>query len=316
MKFPTLSTRLSGSLCIAIAAMTGAVPANAETLSVSGIYPAQSDDAVDVHSIAVEDFSGDAGTQLSFAVTDALGDVTIQGDRWFNVVPMASAGDPPDAIMRGIANTEVQSLRARDKTVKKCVEKDDNGKCLREADRKIPCRTLQVTFNPDVRLMSTGGGTIYSRRDSIVRSQTYCSDSSVRPTTDSLLKPMVEQFAGTLRYDLAPVARREDIRVLESRDGLRKEDKDAFKRAIKLTKHDPYGACQAFSALEQANPQSVSVLFNIGLCLESEGKLDKAAEYYRRAAAADPGKNNPGSGLGRISSRRRAEQQLQEHGAG
>ena len=94
---------------------------------------------------------------------------------------------------------------------------------------------------------------------------------------------------------------------------MSKPDQTAFKAALKLTKNDVAGACRAFAALEASNPQNITVLFNIGLCSESEGALEEAAARYEAVLALSPRKLEPQEGLARIASRRRAERQLSIH---
>ena len=75
---------------VSIGLFLGAVsfgPAQAEVLPVDGIYPAGIDAAIPVERIAIESFDGDSGTALSFAITDALQAVVIDGQPWFQVVP-------------------------------------------------------------------------------------------------------------------------------------------------------------------------------------------------------------------------------------
>ena len=71
-----------------------------------------------------------------------------------------------------------------------------------------------------------------------------------------------------------------------------------------------------FGELRAANPQNVTILFNIGLCTERLGELDTATEFYEQALAVSPRKLEPQDGLARIASRLRARQQLALHYGG
>ncbi|MBD3730804.1 MAG: hypothetical protein IE933_13980 [Sphingomonadales bacterium] len=299
-----------------LAAAAGSVafgPLAAETLPVSGLYPANSDDALAVHSIALDNFDGRIGTRLSFALADALQDAQVEGRPWFTILPFADSGNPPDAVMRGYADMEVITSKLSDKVNKVCDEKDRDGKCTKEREEKIPCRRMQVTFSPDIRLISTAGGTVYSRRDRLTRSRDYCYDDRTRPAPEDLLEPAIAEFAGTVRSDLVPHYYDGGYRVLETTSGMGKDDKAAFKQAIRLTKSDIGTACRGFMALEPTNPQSAAVIFNIGLCYESAGQLDLAETYYKRALPLDRGKDNAADGLSRIARRYRADRQLDAH---
>jgi len=128
-----------------------------------------------------------------------------------------------------------------------------------------------------------------------------------------MVEELARGFADELRRDLAPTARLEDIRILESRDGIAKADHARFKAAIRQTKNDVAGACAAFDGLLAAYPDAVSLIFNVGLCHESAGELAEASGQYQAALALSPRKLEPQEGLGRIVSRLRAEQQLSIH---
>lgn len=312
MVFRNASVRLAALACV----LGFSSPALAEVIPVSTLYPARNDNAVEVNSIAVENFGGEMGTSLSFAVSDALRDVVIDGDRWFEVVPVTGGSIAPDAVMRGAVYTETDRVRVKDRKRTECVSKDKNGKCLKEEEVTYWCRTLTVTFRPEVRLIAETGELLAVMDKVGTRSATYCQDDKNRPSEDAMTREMIGEFADNARLELAPRAVRESVRVLEVRDGVRKEDQKALKVAIKLTKRDIEGACRAFSALEAGNPASPSVLFNIGLCAERRGDVETAANYYSRALQVDARKPHVSQGLDRLAARRRAEQQVAVHFGG
>ncbi|MXO89864.1 tetratricopeptide repeat protein [Pontixanthobacter aquaemixtae] len=285
--------------------------ASAETLPVAGIYPAQSDAAAAVNTIAVDNFGGDKGASLSFAITDALEAAVIEGEPYFRLYP--TRGDDVDAVLRGAAGLEVVETELEAKKVTKCEERDDDRKCIREKVRFYDCYEIAVSVMPDVRLIARDGAELYSMRDRVTNKERHCTDDYSAPSVDTMAQNLVEQYAGRVRYAFAPFHRNEQIRILESRKGLSREDGRAFRNAVRLTKSDIHASCEAFSALEAANPQHVSVLFNVGLCAEGQGELETAKAYYRRALEVEPGKEYPISGLRRIADRYRADRQLAAH---
>jgi len=173
-----------------------------------------------------------------------------------------------------------------------------------------PVFRLTVRYFPEVRLMAVDGRDLYSHSTSQEASRSYCEDDANIPSANTLLQRMHDRVAHGMRLTLAPVRRYEDVRVLESRKGLGRDDRKSFKQAVKLTKHDVLGACFAFRELEDRNPQHVSVLFNIGLCHENEGDLRAARDYYARTLQVEPGKSYPQIGLSRISDRMLATEQF------
>ncbi len=296
---------------IALVVSASAAPLHAETLPVAGIYPAQSDAAAALNVIAVENFGGDKGASLSFEISDRLEGVTINQERYFSIVP--TSGGDVDAVLRGSAATEVSEIQLDDRKVTKCKKRDKDRKCIDERVTYYECWQINVSLRSDVRLISVNGNELHRYREPLARSEQYCDDDYSTPSVDELASAMVAQVASNIRYDLAPVYRNQGIRVLENRKGMSRDDKRSFRNAVRLTKTDVTAACSGFEALEPGNPQHVSVLFNVGLCAEGQGELEKAAEYYRRALAAEPGKDYPTRGMRRIEDRYRADRQLAAH---
>ena len=306
-------------------------PAQAETLPVAGLYAAGEDAPSGIRLMAIERFGERAGERLALAIDQQLRGAIVEGAPYFDVTfdssrtgtfviydsepgperkPVVVEEGGPDAILRGIARTDVSDSASGTKEVKKCAARDENKKCIREDVTRYECRQLTVSLRPEVRLVSRDGRQLYSHSDSLSTSERYCADSYGSPSADKMLQVLIDRFARTVRLDLAPEYREEQVRLLESRSGIAKADHKAFRNAVKLTKNDPIGACFAFEALEAGNPQDVSILFNLGLCREGEGNLEAAQGYYQRAVATGAGKGAPEQGLARLASRWRAQDQL------
>lgn len=302
-----------GALCTGAALVAALIPGAglAETLPVSGIYPAAHDGAATLNTIAVENFSGESGTALSFAITDALDNAVITNEPYFQIVPVSD--DFIDAVMRGSAGFDTIETELDDREVTKCEKRDKDKKCIKEKVTIYECSELEVSFYPNIRLIATNGTEIYANRDLLTASDSSCEDDSSAPSARELLDGLVENFASSVRYDLAPVFRDQQLRIMESRKGLNRADRRLFREAVNLTKSDIGKSCQGFAALEDANPTHVSVLFNVGLCAEGRADLDAAKSYYERALQLEPGKDYPTLGLQRIADRRRAEAQLEVH---
>jgi tetratricopeptide (TPR) repeat protein len=303
--------------------------AQAETLQVEGNYAAGADAPSRARSIAIAGFAGRGGERLAFAIDSALRRAVIDGRPWFELTfaepprgttytydrdadPAAYRGGA-DAVLRGIAEVEWRDVDDGTRQIEECAAKDDKGKCLEKKKVDVPCRARQVTFRPEVRLVSRQGDLLYGKGDTLTASQRFCQNDEGKPSVDSMVEDLAGQFAWAVRRDLAPEFRAEDIRVLESRDGIVKADRDAFRAAIRLTKTDENAACDAFARLGPNNPRDISVQFNIGLCLESAGDLEVAADVYNDVLAISPRKIEPREGLARIASRLRAAQQIDLH---
>jgi hypothetical protein len=307
----------------------GSITVHAETLPVEGIYAAGTDAPSRARSIAIAGFAGRGGERLAFAIDSALRGAVIEGRPWFELTfaepprgttytydrdadPAAYRGGA-DAVMRGIAEVEWRDRDDGTKQVEECVTRDDRGKCTEKKKVDIPCRAREVTFRPEVRLVAREGELLYGKGDQLTTSRRFCKDEEGSPSVDSMVEELARQFADAVRFDLAPTQRYETIRVLESRDGMSKPDQATFRTALRLTKSDVSEACAVFGELKQGNPQSVTLLFNAGLCLERLGELGTAAQLYEAALAISPRKLEPQEGLRRIASRERAARQVSIH---
>jgi hypothetical protein len=313
---------LAGILAVSGA---GAGALHAETLPVEGIYAAATDAPSRAQTIALADFPGRPGERLAFAIDSALRSAVIEGRPWFAVTFAAPAfgerytydgganprsGGGVDAVMRGIADVQWRDVEAGTSEGEECVTRNANGQCTEKRKVTYLCSAREVSLRPEVRLISREGEMLYGKADTLTASRRYCEDDRTPPAVDAMVEELARSFALAVRRDIAPEYRAEDIRILESRDTIAKEDREAFKTAIRLTKTDVPGACDAFAALEPTNPADVSVLFNIGLCHESAGELDAAEARYRSVLGLRRGKLEAQAGLERIASRRRAERQI------
>jgi tetratricopeptide (TPR) repeat protein len=288
-----------------------AAAGDAETLPVSGVYPAGNDAAAALNVIAVERFGGSDGQLLAIALADKLRAVTIAGKPYFRVVPSRSS-EEVEAVLQGTAQAEATRRESGTREEQICVERDEERKCIRREKREIPCWDHIVRLDATVRLIRVDGEPLHSFDRQEQQSQRYCEGDD-RPSTEGMVRQLANGYADSLRYDLAPVQRANNVRVAESRDGLTGDDNRAFRDAVRKVEDDISGACNAWTALEARHPQNVPVLFNIGLCLESYGRLDEAYGYYERALAVNDDADYPTDGVRRIERRRRAEAQLASH---
>jgi hypothetical protein len=215
--------------------------------------------------------------------------------------------------MRGIAEVTVRDADSGTKEVEECVARDNFEKCTEKKKVTYPCRARNVDLSPELRLVSRRGDLLYAKNDKLTVSRRFCKDEDGSPSVDDMIRELAETFASRVRNDLAPTFRADDIRLLESRAGIAKADHAAFRNALRLTKSDVAAACRAFEALEPTNLTSITVMFNIGLCHESNGDLELAAHIYESVLALGPRKAEPTEGLRRIASRLRAEQQMAAH---
>ena len=309
---------------IALCGVFAAQMASAETIPVSGVYAPEVGVPAEIELVVIDRFGGDLGSDVELALTDALGNVVIRGEPFFELIRPRDLRDAvvevegndgtvhyaplvPDAELRGTVRSEVIERRARDKVERECIARDDDGNCTERREVRIECRELSVRVDPRILLIADNGQQLYSQSASRSDSKRFCEDSFSVPSSLDMANELIDQLVEQVRRDLAPTETRRNIRVMESRRDLQRSDRSAFRDAVRATEENLIAACDVFRALEQSNPAHISVLFNIGLCHESEGDLTGAADYYQRALAVDPDKDYPRDGMRRFRSRERAE---------
>ncbi len=301
-----------GLRLLAAGALLLSSSAQAEVLTVEGIYPAASDGAAAMKAVSVESFGGSDGPDLAIRIEDALRGVEIDGQRYFRVLP-ASARDA-DGVLRGTAIAEINRQRYTEQR-ERCVTKDSGGKCTEKRKEDVRCTRRKIELVPNIRLIARDGSLLHAddQRESVEDSR--CDDNSSQfRSPEDIVRELSNKVAVRLRGALAPAFRRESIRVLEDRKGLSREDGERFKNALRLTKTDGGAACRQWQAIATANPGHAASAFNIGLCDEAAGDLDSAERLYRQAAQLSQASNIAG-GLDRIAARRRATRQLAAHAA-
>lgn len=290
-------------------AMVLAAQASAETIRIDATYPAPNDRAAMLESIAIERFGGEDGPALSILIGDRLRDARIDGAPYFRVLPASLANDA-DAALRGTVSVRVDVSSSSDKEVSRCVKRDDNRNCVERRKEKIPCELASVSVRPTLRLIGIDGDLIHSDGTAASRQVRYCADQD-QPSLDPLVNEALREIADRMRADLAPTQRSDLFRIMESRKRMDRQAAKAFRAAVKLTKRDVAGACNAFEDLEGVIGDQVSLLFNIGLCAEFEEDFARARNYYQRSLDVDASKGYAAQGLYRLERRKRAGQQLE-----
>lgn len=307
-RLPGLATLVAG-IVMPFAASTAV---HAETLPVSGVYPAESDGAAALNRIALESFGGLDGAAVSIALGDRLRGVRIAGQPYFTIVP-AGMGGHAEGVMRGTAAAQVQRQHYSEEH-DGCTDMDGDGKCVKRGKIKVRCERRSISLDASIRLVADNGDLLYASEEPVSQAASRCSDSSreLQPVED-VVRNLAGKLADNIRFGVAPVERSEDVRVMENRKGLPRELQPQFKDAVHLTKNDPAAACREWQAIDQASQNDLSTVFNLGLCAESQGRLGEAERRYRQALSLKPGEPYAAAGLRRIEDRMRADRQLAVH---
>lgn len=299
--------RYSMILAVSLAASA----AQAETINVATLEPATSDGASELRSIVVETFGGDAGSELTFKVEDALSLIDLGNGPYFRIVP-AGTGAGGEGLLRGTANSDLRFTNYTEER-ERCI-KDEQGKCTSAKEKfVVKCRRRVTELAVMLRLVRRDGTLLWSDQRSETMQDSNCEDSnnSFR-ARGAVVRDLAGRVAGKLRTDFAPSRGRLDVRVDESRKGLSKPDADRFKAIVRMVKdRNVPGACQGWRDLAVTNPGHLPTQFNIGLCAESAGDDATAETQYRTAQSLTAAR----LGLDRIARRARAQRQIAAHEA-
>lgn len=300
---------------LALAAVCAlASPAMAETLRVEGTAPAGSDAAAALRVVAVEQFGGGGGADLSFRIEDALRGASFRGQPWLRVVPYGP-NDSVEALMRGTAAFE-ERLTNYTEQRERCL-KDASGKCTDAKEKfEVRCKRRVIELQPRIRLLAPDGALLWSDNRSELYNESWCEDAEHAPRQRSAIaRELGDRVARRMLSDFVPRDESEDVRVDESRKGLSKPDSDSFKAAVRKVKdRNAAGACADWASLAAANPVHLPSLFNLALCAESSGDEAAAQDRYREVLKLDPNHARTRERLERIVDSQRARRQLAAHG--
>ncbi|WP_123906360.1 hypothetical protein [Sphingorhabdus sp. YGSMI21] len=299
--------RLVTAAITASLALSGA--AQAEVLTIEGMAPAHSPEFAEIGSLSIERFGGSDGRALAFELEDRLSAVNIHDEPYFVVIGGRSAVQP-DATLSGNVTAGVEEYETTAKR-RRCVERNDKGKCVTHKNIKVDCLTRIIDYRAQVRATRySDGRSLYAESFPDKQEQTICfGDDEDFASSESVIRNMVSQTAGAVRNDLAPREYRQDIRILESRKGMSKVEGNFFKAAIRMTKSDPVEACRMWDEAAGNGQVHISLTFNRGLCAEQRGDLETALMLYEEADRLAPGKSEVTQSLRRVSDHRRASEE-------
>ena len=275
---------------VAIVALATAAGAVAETITISGRFPAQNREASYLRRLSIDRFSGRDGEQLANAISGALLQAENGGGRHFTLL-----GGPGPARAEGVLSGSATSDWEEHKvqlTRNRCVERaapepgEREGKCTRNEDVPVPCTERTTSLTASLRIVRVADGAIvYTATKPRSETISWCPGESPSQSAEATIAGMINGIAGETRGEIAPHGETYKIRFREDRAGLSKELGARFKDTVKLSQRDVRAACSAWEAIEREQPGQLSTVFNLGLCAEQRGEYPAALALYRRAAA-------------------------------
>lgn len=289
---------------LAAVAITVAVPALAETLTSTGLFPAPWREAAMLRSITVDRLGGRDGQQVGMAIERALGRTNNRGVAWFEMVygGRRSGGGNADGTLSGAVSSGVEDSYYK-QPEKRCVERDADKKCIKEETVQLNCTRRVANLTADLRIVRNDGRIVYNVTKPLRQEITWCQGQNPSRTAEEMIASMVGEIAESVRSDTVPRTEVYRTRILESTKGVPKDQTKRFKDVVKLTQRNPGQACQEWAVLNQSVPNHPSILFNLGLCAESMNDLQGALNWYRRAAPLLGRNNDADEGARRVQQR-------------
>lgn len=280
---------------IAASVVATATAASAETITISGRFPAQNREASYLQRLAIDRFAGRDGEPLANAIAAALSRAENASGPHFTLLGDTGGRAPrADGVLSGSATSDWEEHRVTLQR-RRCIERaapkdgkkrrdDDEGECLKYADVPVPCMQRTTTLTASLRLVRIEDGAIvYTASKPRNETVSWCPRDTLPRAAEMVIADMIDSVAGETRGDIAPHGDTYKVRYREDRAGLSKPLAARFKDVLRLSKSDSRGACEGWEAIDRDQPGQLSIVFNRGLCAEQRGDYPVALTLYRQA---------------------------------
>ncbi len=303
-------------VCALVAAMTAA--GCATTVKTNVLMPGRIDQAAQFKSVAVLPFDGPDGKAFTPLLESTLAGVVIDDKQYFQIVDRgvmdktlaemnlgmtglvdantaAQVGKVVGArgIYTGVVNVSSVSDEPYTEKRQKCVSyktvTDDKGRkrreCTRYYDSQVRCtkRTASFGFTPKL---------VEVESSRIIFSQTYesagtvkkCKDEGALPDAQVMRKKVQQDALHKFRMDVAPYYTTVSFTLKDSTSGIESDSaKEKLKAGLKFAKGNRMDrACAIWNEAKPLAPDAISILYDLGVCAEIQGKPDEALALYRQ----------------------------------
>lgn len=297
------------------------------TVQVQARFPANNAAAAQLRHVAVADFAGPEGDYFAGAFESMLASAEFDGQRYFTLVDGGSRGHGSEARYAaeygrhvGADGVYFGTLATADfdnypyqEEESRCVEKDNDGKCIRKEKHHIPCmrRTFNMVVLPSL-VKVRSGEVVYSSRKSAGSETSWCRGDPQPISDNDMADGAMNRILADIRPDIAPYNTVLNATVIEKTDGLSETDAKAFTAAVKAAgKGDLTSACNGWRDLERTNPAHPWTVYNLGVCSEANGDFPGALSRYERARTLSPkADSDVTESIGRVNRLIAAQQEL------
>jgi len=159
--------------------------------------------------------------------------------------------------------------------------------CGRWENYDVSCtkRSGSFKFIPKLIQVETGK-IVYSNTINESENSSECSDSGRSLTGNSeLLGILSNRTADEFRRNVAPYYITVEIELMDSKDGMTIDTaKEKLKQAMDFAKNGRIDrACELWGEARIIEPNSLSLIYDLGICAELTGDLEQAADLFKKA---------------------------------
>lgn len=285
------------------------------------LVPAPYHEAARLKHLAVFDIDGRGGSSFAAELEAALADVKTEGRPYFTIFSRSQIDQILDeqdldfrrgidvdtaievgrlagvaGIVTGTTNRSLTDTPYREKRTN-CLEREApttnssgkkvEGKCLRSDERHTHCtkRELALTFTPQIIEVSSGR-IVYSRVLRSSQTDAVCGDSNRALASEAKLYGQAKDAVlDTLTHDISPGYATFVFNLMDDDDRIAApEALNRFESGLKFAKNNRLDrACELWQDAAPMAPEAPSLLYNLGVCAEIKGDLDRARDLFVKA---------------------------------
>lgn len=301
-------------LAVAVVSLSGCAslikgPRTAVTMQT----PAESHQATKIRRIAVLPFEGNQGKEFATEVQGLLAGVKLNDTPYFSVADRGmndrifaeiklsqSSAMSRDQALRlgrllgvkgmytGAAGNAVSTPSSYQESRSTCNDVGGKlfSKCKNPVNTTVTCTRNIVTYSFAPKLIDAETGqVIYARNISETASAQSCPDDLSPASNVAQLTGQAKQAAlqGFLR-DVAPSYQTVEVQLLEAPDGLDEQGRTKLSQGVAFAVAQRLDrACELWEEASQRGGKSMALFYDLGVCAEAAGQVDKAQQLYTQA---------------------------------
>lgn len=293
----------------------------ATSIKTTALVPARYHEAAILKEVAVLPFDGVGGREFANEIEGTLGSINIGDKQYFTLVERTKINKVMDELKfsqsglvdesraaqlgkmvgaRGIYTGIINKATTVDKPYREerqtCAQREVKrdrkgnlveGSCIRWNKYYVNCIERIATFEFTPKLIEVETGRVaYSRTILKTTGAKGCSDDS-RPIPSSmeLIGKAKDMAKADFRRDIAPNYVNFEIVLMDSKDGIVSRDAESkFDRALEYARNNRMDrACELWGEARILSPNAPSILYDLGICSEITGDLEKAYDLYKKA---------------------------------